>query len=216
MSELDWQERWREGRIGFHQQRYTQALVQYADELWGTGGLGRVLVPLCGKTLDMVYLRERADEVVGVEYVRQAVEEFFDERGLEPVIDAGPPLRYRAGGYTLYVADFFDVTRADVGEIDAVFDRASLVALPPDVRPRYADHLRTLLPSGARMLLVTFDYHQSRMNGPPFSVPPEEVDELFADGFALEQRGRRDVLDDNFRQRGLDAMHETVFFATRQ
>lgn len=180
--------------------------------MWGPDRLGRIYVPLCGKGLDMVFLAERiADEVVGVEYVEQAVEEFFAERGLAPTVETDPATRYSAGNYTLFASDFFSLTSEHLGPIDAVFDRAALVALDPETKIRYANRLRSLLPAGARTLLVTLDYDQRQMSGPPFAVSPEEVRRLFEDGFELSHLETRDVLDDAFRGRGLSALLESAF-----
>ena len=177
--------------------------------------MGRVYVPLCGKSLDMVFLAARAGEVVGVEYVEQAVVEFFAERGLTPGIDSGPPIRYSAANYRIFAADFFSVTEQHLGPIDAVFDRAALIALDQGTRVRYAAHLRALLSAGARVLLVTLDYDQTEMSGPPFAVPPDQVLRLYADGFEVEHLETRDALSDAFRSQGLTAMRESAFRLTR-
>ena len=177
--------------------------------------MGRVLVPLCGKSLDMVFLAERADAVVGVEFVEKAVSDFFVEHDLAPDVDAGPPTRYHADRYTLFAADFFAVTEDHVGRVDAVFDRAALVALEPAVRIRYADQMRSHLRAGVKMLLITFDYDQSKMNGPPFAVSDGEVHRLFADSFAIKHLETRSVLEERFRERGVSTMTESAFALTR-
>ncbi len=215
MEQADWTSRWSEGRIGFHQSSPSGFLERFADRAWGAAGPARALVPLSGKSLDMVFLAERGAEVVGVEYVEQAVHEFFAERGLEPDVAAGPPMRFAAAPYELLVADFFAVGVDDVGPVDAVFDRAALVALDRPTRARYAAHLRALMPVGSRGLLITFDYEQSQMEGPPFAVAPEEVEELFADGFEIEQLEERELVDQRFRDRGLTSMREIAFALTR-
>lgn len=211
----DWGARWRDGQIGFHQSKVTGALEEFGTRVLGAAP-GRVLVPLCGKTLDMVFLADHADAVVGVEYVEQAVQEFFDEQGLVPDIDAGPPLAYAAEKYLLFASDIFLIEAEHTGVIDAVFDRAALVALEADVRVRYAAHLSSILPVGARILLVTFDYDQAAMNGPPFAVSDTEVHSLFGDHFDIELLRSRDVLDDQFRKRGLTAMTESAFCLTKR
>jgi thiopurine S-methyltransferase len=210
----DWDARWRDGRIGWHQSKVTGALEEYGAQVLGSDP-GRVLVPLCGKTLDLVFLAENAEAVVGVEYVEQAVQEFFDEQGLSPDVDGGPPIRYSAENYLLFASDIFLIDAENTGVIDAVFDRAALVALEPDVRIEYAAHLRSILPGGARILLVTFDYDQRTMNGPPFAVSDPEVTELFGEGFEIEHLRTRDVLDDQFRKRGLATMTESTFSLTK-
>ena len=211
----NWGDRWRAGQIGFHQPTVADFLAKYADHVWGNEQLERVLVPLCGKSLDMVFLAERAAAVVGVEYVEQAVEEFFAGQDVSPEFGAGPPRWHAARNYQLFVSDFFAMTTDDIGTVDSVFDRASLVALEEDDRLRYADHLRSLVPLDAKMLLITLDYDQAEMSGPPFAVPDEEVERLFTDGFAIEHLETRDALNPMFRARGLGAMTETAFALTR-
>lgn len=216
MEHADWASRWETGQIGFHQSDITDALERHAERVWGTGGLGRVFVPLCGKSLDLVFLAERAEEVVGVEYVEQAVQEFFAEQELAPEIVTGPPPSYRSGKYTLFAADIFDVGTADLGQVDAVFDRAALVALDAPTRRRYATYMGAVVAPGARTLLVTFDYDQDQMTGPPFAVSDTEVEQLFSADFDVEHLGTRDVLNEMFKARGLTAMTESAFALTRR
>jgi thiopurine S-methyltransferase len=215
MELADWGDRWRDGRIAFHQSHVTDLLAEYAEQVWGAGSVGRVLVPLCGKSLDMVFLADRADAVVGVEYAEQAVKDFFAEQGLAPTTGTGPPVRYSADNYTLFVSDFFAVTNEQLGVVDAVFDRAALVALDADTRAKYANHIQSLVSTGAKTILITFDYDQTQMHGPPFAVSSDEVERLFRGGFAVELLETRDVLEPVFRERGLNAMTESAFALTR-
>lgn len=214
MKRDEWGDRWQAGQIGFHQSAVTGALEEFGEQVFGPDP-GRVLVPLCGKTLDMVHLADRAELVMGVEFVEQAVQEFFDEQNLVPELDAGPPLIYTSANYVLFASDIFLVDAEHTGLIDSVFDRAALVALEPETRNRYAEHLTSLLPLGANVLLVTFDYDQSLMNGPPFAVSDTEVVSLFGECFHIEHLRTRDVLDERFRERGLTAMTESTFAMTR-
>jgi len=159
----------------------------------------------------MAFLAARFDAVVGVEFVAKAVEEFFAEQGLTPTVDAADRRKYTADRYTLFAADFFDVSAQDVGPVDAVFDRGSLVALGSETRVRYAKYLGTLQKPGAKTMLITFDYDQSEMSGPPFAVSDAEVLELFADGFEIERLETRQVVNERFSRAGLTAMSESVF-----
>jgi thiopurine S-methyltransferase len=175
-----WATRWKEGRIGFHEGRTNAFLEKHAGRL---GQKRRVLVPLCGKTEDMAFLAARGHEVVGVEAVEEAVRAFFAEHGLDPRVD---DLRegvraYSAGGIRILAADIFACTKEDLGPVDALYDRAALVALPPETRGRYVARLREQLPAGAPGLVVTFEYEQSRLEGPPFAVFEEELRTLWAD-----------------------------------
>lgn len=215
MDRAEWQGRWEEGRLAFHQSGFNDLLTRHAGSLWGPE-FGRIYVPLCGKSLDMVFLAEHGAEVRGCEYVEQAVAEFFAERGLEPEIDPGPLRRYRADPYALYVADFFDVGSEHLGALDGAFDRAALVALDESTRARYAAHLAGLLPAGARLLLVTFDYDQTEMDGPPFAVSRDEVERNFGAAFKIEELETRSGLPEAFRDRGMTGMEESALALTRR
>ena len=215
MGDKDWEEAWSTDQIGFHQDKTSTYLERFADEVWGTS-MGRVFVPLCGKSLDLVFLADRASDVVGVEFVEQAVQDFFSERARTPSISNDGPTRYIADPYTVFAADFFAVTQHELGEIDAVFDRASMVALDPETRARYAAHMAAILPTGAKTLLLTFTYDQAAVDGPPFSVPSEEIHRLYSDAFEIEHLDTRDVLNEVFRERGLDAMTESAHVLTRR
>lgn len=178
--EIDfWVERWKEGRIGFHEGRPNTFLERHVGRL---GEAKRVLVPLCGKTVDMAFLASRGHEVVGIEAVPEAVEAFFREHELTPEIHelGGGRRRWSAEGVTIFESDVFACSASEVGRVDAFYDRAAVVALPPDVRPRYVAHVRSLLAPRARGLLVTFEYPQERMTPPPFSVTATEVEALFS------------------------------------
>lgn len=179
-----WRERWAENKIGFHEGKPNNFLAQFLAHLPGH----RVLVPLCGKAEDLAFLAAQGRHVVGIELVEDAVRAFFSEHGATPTIERRGDLAiYTAAEIQVIAGDVFAVSRADVGAIDALYDRAALVALPPDLRPRYVSHLRTLAPAAAG-LLVTIEYPQDLMSGPPFSVPQPEVHtyypsaELLAEG----------------------------------
>lgn len=179
-----WRARWVEGRIGFHEGRTNAHLERHVGRL---GQARRVLVPLCGKAVDLEFLAERGHQVVGVELVEDAVRAYFQERGQEPQVRREGGLAiYQAGPVTLVAGDFFATDRVSLGEVDALYDRAALIALPPPMRVRYALHVRTLIPRGAPGLLVTMEYPQDKMPGPPFSVPEDEVHQLYA-GLAVER-----------------------------
>ena len=167
-----WFDAWSAGKINFHEGKPNTFLADHAAQLTGTS----VLVPLCGKTEDLAYLASLRHTVVGIELVETAVAAFFSEHELIPRIERRGPLAiYTADAVTIIAGDLFAVTRDDVGPIDALYDRAALVALPADVRIRYIAHLRTLLAAATPGLLVTLDYPQDTMDGPPFAVPDTEV-----------------------------------------
>lgn len=210
MGDKDWADAWERGDIGFHQSTTNDFLRRFGPLVWGMNP-GRVLVPLCGKSLDMVHLAETANAVVGVEFVEQAVQEFFAERELTAVVTSTPPKTYTAGPYTLFAADFFSVAADHTGTIDSVFDRASIVALDGETRARYADHLASLLPTNATVLLITFDYNQSFMAGPPFAVPDDEVHRLFDEMFEIELLDTVNALNDEMRARGATKFDSSAY-----
>lgn len=176
-----WEQAWAEGRTRFHKDRVHPDLQRWEQQLLGAGP-ARVLVPLCGKTLDLVWLVERGHEVVGVEFVHAAIEAFFEEQGRSPSRQGDA---WADGPLTLVQADFFELP--DLGLFDAVWDRAALVAIDPSRREAYAAVVRSCLRPGGRLLLNAFEYDQSRMEGPPWSVPEAHVRDLFS-GIELLER----------------------------
>lgn len=174
-----WHERWATGQIGFHEAEENEHLSAHHGVL---GQQRRVLVPLCGKAVDMTYLVAYGHQVVGVELVENAAKAFFAELGGAPEVErVGDFVRYCQDDLTLFVGDFFKTTRELLGDVNAVYDRAALIALPEPLRREYAKHLRRLLPATSTGLLVTTEYDQDKMSGPPFSVTEAEVAALYPD-----------------------------------
>lgn len=169
-----WQERWQRNQIAFHQHKTNPFLAKYFGALSLPKG-SRVLVPLCGKTLDIAWLLSQGYRVAGAELSEIAVQQLFAELDAEPKIEAiGKLQRYSAANIDVYVGDFFDLSKTELGRVDAVYDRAALVALPEAMRNRYAAHLMTIT-DRAPQLLITYVYDQKLVDGPPFSVSNEEV-----------------------------------------
>lgn len=177
MDESYWRSRWAQGQTGWHEAAPNRFLVKHLAVLDARPNR-RVLVPLAGKSPDLTFLAQEGADVIGAELVEDAVRAYFAERGLRPEEQgAAGHLRLTAGTTTIWVGDFFALRPEAVGRIDAVYDRAALVALPPPLRERYAAQLRALAP-GAPMLTVTFA-HDAPADGPPFSVTRPELDRLF-------------------------------------
>jgi thiopurine S-methyltransferase len=216
MKKEFWLERWERAETGFHQDEINPYLRQHWREL----GLAKgcvVFVPLCGKSLDMMWLRQQGHAVLGVELSPIAAKDFFRENGLQPrELDSGKFDCLEADGIRLLCGDFFDLSRRELSSTRAVFDRASMVALPPAMRERYVKHLVSVLPAGTQILLITFDYPQHEMSGPPFAVTPAEVEALYRDHAEVRLLARHDVLDENprFKQRGMTRLHENIFLLT--
>lgn len=212
-----WHERWQTGQIGFHQSNVHPFLARWWPELGLASGT-RVYVPLCGKSLDMAWLARRGHRVAGSELSPIAIREFFSEQGLSPSQGhVGSFVRHASGPYEILEGDALELTAAELGTIGAVYDRAALIALPPDLRTRYAASLARLLPAGARGLLVAFEYPQEMKGGPPFSVEAAEVHRLFAPAFAVREVERRDVIAESpkFAELGIPALYETAFLLER-
>jgi len=178
LMDQDWIARWRDGRIAFHEGQANAFLDRYLARF---AGCRRVLVPLCGKAEDLAFLAAHGHAVLGVELAEQAVREFFAVHALAPSITArGPFVEYTAGLITVLAGDIFATTPALVGPIDALYDRAALIALPADLRPRYVAQLRALVPPRAPALVITLEYDQQLMTGPPFAVLEAELRALHA------------------------------------
>jgi len=214
-----WHQRWRERQIGFHQSSPHPFLERWWPTLAVARGT-RVYVPLCGKSLDMVWLAVRGHAVVGTEISSLAVADFFGEQQhrTEVVIETrGPFSVHRAGRYELLQGDALLLTHELLGPVDAAYDRAALVALPPAMRATYADNFATLMPSGSRTLLVAFEYAQQVKEGPPFSVEPDEVQRLYGAAFKVELLERVDIIGESpkFAAAGLDALFEVAYSLTR-
>lgn len=211
-----WLERWQREEIGFHQGEVNPYLKLYWQDLH----LARdsmVFVPLCGKSRDKLWLREQGHQVLGVELSPIAVQAFFSENGYIPQHDIrGIFDRYVADRIVVLCGDFFDLQKDDLANAGAVYDRASLIALPPDMRERYARHLASILPPATQILLVTVDYPQTDMQGPPFSVTPSEVATLYSAYADVRLLAQKDVLAQNprFQKRGLSSLRESIFLLT--
>lgn len=189
-----WHQRWREGRIGFHQDRPTPLLLEHWPSLALAPG-SQVFVPLAGKSLDIVWLAARGHRVLGVELSPLAVAQFFAEHGLTPEVhDSRCGRHYRTGDIELICGDVFDLDADVLADCVAVYDRAALIALPPPLRLRYVGELHAQLPAGCRGLLITLEYPPHEKQGPPFAVPETEVRDLYGRDWRVETLERRDIL----------------------
>ncbi len=209
-----WLRRWQNNQIGFHAATANPYLQQYWPQLNVAAG-AQVLVPLCGKSLDLMWLAGQGLRVLGVELIEQAVQDFFSEQQLQPQVREQGAFRiYQAGNVELWCGDIFALTADDVRDCTALYDRAALIAFPPAMRETYARHLTRIVPSGCQGLLVSLDYEQSQMDGPPFSVPDEDVQNLLGDWqpqLLHIENGLQAEENWKFLQRGLSRMDERVY-----
>lgn len=184
MERRFWVEKWKSNEIGFHQDQPNPFLTNNFSAL-SLAQQSRVFLPLCGKTLDISWLLANGYRVVGVELVETAIEQLFSELGLEPDISpVGPLIHYHSENIDIYVGDFFDLSPDILGQVDGVYDRAALVALPEEIRRRYTSHLM-MITRKAPQLLISYHYDQSLMAGPPFSIPNAEVEQHYAAHYKL-------------------------------
>lgn len=211
-----WLERWQKGETGWHRDEVHPELAAHWAKL-ALPEKSRVLVPLCGASHDMAWLAAEGHEVIGVELSRLAVETFMKRHRVYHVAMEEQGFRtYLGGRYQLWCGDLFAVPAELLASISAVYDRASLVALPADQRRRYARLLADRLAPGTPILLISFTYDQSQMNGPPFSVPADEIERLFSADFEITRLNSASALDDGLKKRGLTALEEQTYLLRRK
>ena len=213
-----WLERWQKNQIGFHQAEHNKLLMEF----WPALGLepgSQVFVPLCGKTLDMRWLEAAGHKVVGVELAQIAIENYFADGQEQAQIDIVDRFTsFRGQGTVIYQGDFFDLTAPILEQVGGVFDRGALVALPPDMRFRYVDHLLRIVPDDTSILLLTFEYDQKLVAGPPHCVMPEEVDALFGTrcDITLLDSFVTSLLPPHFAHQGIRQAVEGVYLITKR
>lgn len=232
-----WHNAWEKGDPGWRQAKVNSRLKRFWPEMNLVPGQ-RVLVPLCGDSIDLLWLVEQGFKVVGVELSELAVRRFFADNELqynltvmgEHQLYTGLVSRQTAGvdpegaqeaiesGLQIVCGDIFTLDAAKLGSVAAIYDRAATVAMPSELRSKYASHIQSLVQPGTQVLLISMFYDQSKMNGPPFSVSGDNVNNLFADGFEIDVLGSAngpDILG-NLADRGLDTLEEVVYKMTRK
>lgn len=205
-----WHKKWESGQIGFH----LPEVNPYLQRHWSVPATARVLVPLCGKSLDLAWLAGCGHQVLGVELSEKAIEDFFSAHQVLPQISQKGAFKvYRGNAIELWCGDFFALTPSDVADCTALYDRAALIALPAPMRERYAAHLQQILAPGVEGLLITLDYDQAQMPGPPFAVADDEVQRLLGDVWQVQMLEEQDVLAESgrFLQAGVTRLEERVY-----
>jgi len=210
-----WLDRWATDRIGFHRAEANPNLLKWWPHLELTEN-ERVLVPLCGKTLDLHWLGAR-HSTVGVELAAHAVDAFWSESGQTPTRNRQPPFESsQAGDVSILCGDFMALEHAHVGPIGGFYDRAAFIALPPDLRREYVKTLTRILEPGTRGLVVTIDYEPATAGGPPFSISPDMLSTQLGSAFAVELlESRAAPIPGGLSQRGVTVLNEHVFAVTR-
>jgi thiopurine S-methyltransferase len=213
MEPTFWQARWEQGQIGFHEGAPNRFLLRHVERVAASGA--SVFVPLCGKSTDLDWLAARGLRVTGCELVEQAVRDFFRERSITPVE------RAVEGGVAFDGADV-RVVRGDIFEFvctkpfDCAFDRAALVAMPPDQRAAYVAKVLSVLKPGGRVLLIAMEHDLGQ--GPPFSVTEDEVRALYEGECVVSLIEREDVTRENqrFVDRGATFVREAAYLIERR
>lgn len=211
-----WHQRWQNNEIGFHQDRVNSFLQLYWPQLQLGPGT-RVLVPCCGKSLDMLWLKDQGFDVLGIEISPIAVESFFAENHLQPAISEHENCSISAvDGLQILCGDFFNMVADDIEGVEAVYDRASMIAMPPEMRASYCQHLQAITDRRIPILLVTLEYPETEMQGPPFSVSEQEIREHYENDYRVSVLESKDILADEprFQQRGLSRLQERVYLLT--
>jgi len=188
-----WHRRWQKNEIGFHEARPNELLIDNLNALKLTAN-SRIFVPLCGKTLDIGWLMRQGHDVVGVELSSKAVDELFESLKITPVkstLNSGL-ICYESPQLTVYQGDIFNLTAEQLEPVDAVYDRAALVALPDDLRLKYSRHLLEIS-HATKQLLIVFDYDQSQLSGPPFSINKAEIERHYNNTYVIKLLHCREV-----------------------
>ncbi len=213
-----WLDRWEQGDTPWQLDRVNPLLQQHLPSLGIEPG-ARIFLPLCGATLDLGWLRSQGFDVVGVDLAEASLQAVADAEGLERQAAAHVDgLQCFAGEHlTLWCGDYFALTPKQLGRVDAIWDRAALVALPPEMRREYARHMLDLTPDRPPLLCWTLEYEQARMDGPPFSVSADELKQLWGREYRLETLLARDVLSRSpaFAKAGLTALQERLALLSR-
>jgi thiopurine S-methyltransferase len=203
-----WEERWREGKIGFHQATINPYLQKHFQRL-SLSPDSHCLAPLCGKSLDIAWIASQGHRVTGIEISDLAVRQFFVEKRRSPgAIDRIKMICY----------DFFDLQPTQIPTVDWVYDRAAMVAFPPSQHQRYAEHLSRFLTSGKRIFLISFEHGGNPTEGPPFSVDETRIRKVFDPLYSVECIDRQDILDQEvkWRERGFTSLHEGTYILTKR
>jgi len=207
-----WQARWKNNQLGFHL-AFVHPILQRNLPSFELDAGARIFLPLCGKTLDISWLLAQGYRVVGAELSDIAVAQLFEGLGVEPTINEWSGGRcWHHDRLTVFQGDIFELNAAELGQVDLVYDRAALVALPPAMRSAYVEQILALS-EAAPQLLITFEYDPAQKDGPPFPVLADEVERHYAPRYKLEELSRKDVLQDslNFREAGVTRFVEVAW-----
>ncbi len=197
MEKEFWIKKWQENNIGFHEITVNPLLEKHFHKLSLNKG-SRIFLPLCGKTRDIAWLLAKGHRIVGVELVETAIIQLFSELGIKPqTYKTGKLTLYTADDIDIFVGDIFELSNENLGPVDAVYDRAALVALSDNVRNKYCTHIQNITVS-APQLIICYEYDQSLTTKPPFSIPEQELSQYYSNSYDLN------LLERNFLPNGFN------------
>ncbi len=215
MKKEFWLEKWQNNQTGFHKEFTHPLLIEYIGQLNLSIG-DTVFVPLCGKTIDMLWLNAQGYHVIGIELSQLAVEQFFSENNLPFGLTRKDSFNiYSHENITIYQGDFFDLTPSHLQEVKAVYDRAALIALPDGLVEKYTDTMLDIIPDNSKYLLITLELQRTTTDalGPPFSIPDKKVHQLFAQYQSVTLLQEEDIIEreQGFQQLGCAYVYERVY-----
>ena len=180
-----WYQKWQKNEIGFHLNQPHPLLVKYMGCL-NISPNSRIFIPLCGKSLDIHWLLTQGYHVVGIDLSPIAIHDLISTLGLSfTEMQSGNLSHFHHPQIDLFVGDFFELTIEQLGQIDAIYDRAALVALPEQMRSQYNQHL-IHIGGHASQLLISFEYDQSIMAGPPFAISTQQLQDYYSSEYDIQ------------------------------
>ena len=215
MDNTFWIKKWQVNEIGFHLPDVHPLLQKYYSGIFSPRK--PVFVPLCGKTKDLSFFQLAGNDVLGVDLSEIAAKDFFSEHYADIQVIANETVSnsfvsYQQNNIEILVGDIFNLTPRQLDGFRHIYDRAALIALPKAIRGKYISLLKRLMPR-ANMLLITLDYQQGKIDGPPFSVNTDEVNELF--WFArVELLHANNIIEyePKFKSRGLEYFNQKAYW----
>jgi len=214
MKKEFWIEKWQNNQTGFHKDFTHPLLIKYIHELGLEKG-DTIFVPLCGKSLDMLWLNNQGYQVMGVEISQLAVEQFFTENNLTYKKSQDHNFTvYQHENIRIYLGDFFDLNKDLASHIKAVYDKAAFIALPDDLVTQYVVKMYQVLPVYAKHLLITLEFNKtSGPKGPPFNSPDKKIKNLYAQFSSIQILQEMDIIarEQSFKQQGCEFLYERIY-----
>jgi len=205
MNDDFWHQCWEKNEIGFHEGKPNELLMSNFNTFKSILSGNRLFVPLCGKTIDIHWLLKKGFHVVGVELSEIAINDLFKNLNITPEINYTDQIsHYKGPNIDVFVTNIFNLNSQIIGNINGIYDRAALVALPKNIRTTYAQHLKAIT-NNAPQLLITFDYNQELNNGPPFSIPESEINRLYSSNYTMS------LLESKHTTVNSNIMHESIY-----